>query len=183
MSRAYKFGDQTLPYFVTFAVVNWIDVFTRAEYVQVLLDSLQFCQINKGLILHGWCIMSSHVHLVIGSSDVPLSDIMRDMKKFTAKNITEAIKSHPGESRKEWMLWMFEREGKRNNQRYQFWQQHNQPIELYTQPFFDQKLEYLHQNPVKAGFVQEAHHWSWSSARNYANRELIGPLEIVFGGW
>lgn len=110
-----------------------------------------------------------------------MQDILRDMKRHTAKRLLEAVAAHPGESRKEWLLWMFERAtAKEGNQ---FWQHDNHPIELVTQPFFDQKLDYLHQNPIQAGFVTEPHHWHWSSARNYADRATVGPLELVFAGW
>ena len=162
MSTAYKFADQRLPYFVSFATVNWIDVFVRPAYCHILVDSLRHCQQHKGLLLHGWCIMPSHVHLVMGTTKEPMQDIMRDMKKHTAKAIIRAIAQNPAESRREWMLWMFERAGKRNpnNTRYQFWQQDSHPIELARQGFLSQKLDYLHQNPVAAGFVAESHHWA-----------------------
>jgi len=184
MSNAYKFGDQALAHFITFAVVNWIDVFTRSEYVEIVLDSLRFCQSAKGLLIHGWCIMPSHVHLIVGTQDKPLPDILRDMKGFTSKALCRAIETHPGESRKEWLLYMLAREGKRNpnNETYQFWQQDNHPIELRTGPIMLQKLDYIHQNPVKAGFVEEPHHWTWSSARNYANPAVKGPLELIMIG-
>jgi hypothetical protein len=83
------------------------------------------------------------------------------------------------------MMAMFAREGAHNskNKTFQFWQQDNHPIELNTQPVFDQKLEYVHRNPITAGFVTEAEHWQWSSARNYANPSLVGPLPLVYGGW
>ena len=125
--------------------------------------------------------MPSHVHLIIGTEGKPMSDIMRDMRRHTSKTITKAIADNPVESRKAWLLWMLGREGKRNpnNEQYQFWQQDNHPIELRTGPFMTQKLDYLHRNPVVAGFVEEPHHWSWSSARNYANPNVIGPLDLV----
>ncbi len=184
MSSAYKFADNSLAYFVSFAVVNWIDVFTRPEYCQIVLDSLRYCQANKGLTVHAWCIMPSHIHLIVSTRQEPLDGIMRDMKRHTSKALTKAIQEHPGESRKEWLLWMFERAGRRNpyNERYQFWQQDNHPIELRTGSFMAQKLEYIHQNPVVAGFVEEPHHWSLSSARNYANPSIVGPLDLVFMG-
>lgn len=182
MSRAYKFNNPESAYFISFATVNWIDVFTRPEYCHILIDSLRYCQANKGLQLYAWCIMPSHVHLIMASQTEPLEAILRDFKKFTANKILQTIEAHPGESRKAWMLWMFERAGKRNpnNTRYQFWQQHNQPISLYSASVFEQKLEYLHQNPVKAELVALPEHWHWSSARNYADPCIIGPLELSF---
>ena len=129
--------------------------------------------------------MPNHVHLVVATEGAALADIFRDMKRHTARAVMAAIEANAGESRKEWMLWLMERAGKQGgrNEHRQFWQHDNHPIELVTQSFFDQKLEYLHMNPVKAGFVEKAEHWAWSSARNYAGRNRIGPLDLVFAGW
>jgi REP element-mobilizing transposase RayT len=130
MSRNYKIRDQQKLYFVSFATVNWIDVFIRREYKDIVVDSLSYCIQHKGLGVYAWCIMSSHVHLIIGSTGAKMEDILRDLKRHTSKALLKAITEHAQESRKEWMLWMFERAGKRNpnNTKNQFWQQHNQPI-------------------------------------------------------
>src|SRR5262249_54085420 len=114
MGRKYKFYASTDIYFVSFATVNWVDVFTRRIYCDIMVDSLKFCIENKGLDLYAWCIMSSHVHLIISSAQNSLSDIMRDMKRHTSKAILKAIKENQGESRRHWMLWMFERAAERN---------------------------------------------------------------------
>jgi putative transposase len=82
MSRKYKFNDSQKPYFVSFAVVDWVDLFTRNVYRDILVDSLRYCQKEKDLELYAWCIMLSHVHLIISSKTSDLSDIMRDMKGF-----------------------------------------------------------------------------------------------------
>jgi putative transposase len=88
MGFAYKFNDQDGAYFVTCATVQWVDVFTRSIYCDIVVDSLSYCIANKGLVLHVWVIMPNHIHIVIsrkGSSS--LSDIMRDFKKFTSAKI------------------------------------------------------------------------------------------------
>lgn len=86
----------------------------------------------------------------------------------------KTIEGNPQESRKEWMLWMFERAGKKNsNVKYrQFWQQNNNPIEIWSLKFFEQKLSYIHNNPVILGFVTDLIDWKYSSARNYGNKYL-----------
>ncbi len=134
MSRKYKFHDQDALYFVSFATVNWVDVFTRNVYRYVVLDSLKYCSTNKGMELYAWCIMSNHVHLIIGSKGKPMQDIIRDLKSFTSRTIKDEIANNPQESRKEWMLSMFTRAGRQNgnNHDWQFWQQNNQPIELWN---------------------------------------------------
>ncbi|MDB5226006.1 MAG: Transposase like protein [Bacteroidota bacterium] len=134
MSRKYKFQDNEEIYFVTFAVVSWIDVFIRNEYKDILVDSLKFCQKNKDLDIYGWCIMTSHVHLIIGSRGNLLSNILRDLKRHTSVKI-KAINNHPAESRREWMLSMMKETGmaNNNNNNFQLWQQNNHPIELSTE--------------------------------------------------
>lgn len=180
MSRKYKFRNPEAVYFVTFATINWIDVFTRRDYKDIIVDSLNYCIKNKGLIVYAWVIMSNHVHLVIEGRNVALEDVMRDLKKHTSKSILNAIEENPQESRKKWMLWMFERAGKKNgnNTKYQFWQQHNQPIELSTPELTEQKLDYLHNNPVAAGITDTAESYLYSSARDYYNGKNCGLFAI-----
>ncbi len=133
----YKMRNKEGIHFLSFAVVCWIDVFTRKEYKDMVVDSVKYCQQEKGLLLHCWCLMSNHIHLVISAKENNPSDILRDFKKFTSRNIIEAIKANPQESRKDWMLPLFEQAGLANsrNKNYQFWQQDNQPKELYTEIF------------------------------------------------
>jgi putative transposase len=173
MSRKYKFRDQDKLYFVSFATVYWIDVFTRRLYNDIVVDSLKFCMVEKDLDLYAWCLMTSHIHLIMGTRGEPMENILRDMKKHTSKKLTEAIASNPTESRREWMLAMMERAGAENRQnRYrQFWQQHNKPIELNTVDRLRRCLNYVHQNPVEAGFVARAEDWVYSSAVNYYRGE------------
>ena len=171
MSRKYKFRNPEALCFVTFTTVNWIDVFTRSLYKDIVVESLNYCIKNKGLIVYAWVIMSNHVHLVIERRSVALEDVLQDLKKYTSRAILKAMEENPQESRKAWMLWMFERAGKKNsnNSKYQFWQQHNQPIELTLQAFaIDGAIEYIHNNPVKAGVVYRPEKYPYSSAINFA---------------
>lgn len=176
MSRKYKFRDNRKLYFVSFAVVYWIDVFIRNEYRQVLLDSMTYCIENKGLEVYCWCIMTNHVHLIIGSHDKPLPGIMRDLKSNSSRELRTAIQDNPQEGRKEWMLWLMKRAGMKNNNNrdFQFWQQHNQPIMLLSNKMVDQKVNYIHNNPVKAGFVINPEDYLYSSAMDFAGEK--GPL-------
>src|SRR5882672_92792 len=104
MSRKYKFRDQDKLYFISFAVVHWIDLFIRNIYRDILLESWKFCQDKKGMDLYGYVIMTSHVHMIIGSHKDKLENIMQQMKMHTSIRLKEAIKNNPEESRKEWML-------------------------------------------------------------------------------
>ncbi len=171
MSRKYKIRDQEQLYFLSFATVHWIDVFTRPLYKDILIESLEFCQKNKGLDIFAYVIMTNHVHLIVGrSGKQKIEEIIRDFKKFTAYKLLKTIAENNQESRKEWILWMMARAGKKNpnNKNYQFWQQNNHPIALTSNKILEQKLEYIHNNPVEQGIVSEPEDYLYSSAKNYA---------------
>ena len=116
MSNKYKFRNPEGVYFISTTTVYWLDVFTRRAYKDIIIDSLNYSKKEKGLIIYAYVIMSNHIHLMIGKSndDISFSEIMRDFKKFTSMNIIKAIKENPGESRREWLLWMMERAGGKN---------------------------------------------------------------------
>ena len=183
MSRKYKIRDQNKLHFVTFTVVHWLDVFTRQEYRDIFLDSLRYCQKHKGLELYAYCVMSSHIHMIIcRHGDDSLEGIIRDIKKYTSVKIIEAIQNNPQESRKELLLWLFERAGQSNsnNTKFQFWQQHNHPVELSTDEMLEQRINYIHNNPVEAGIVMSPEDYLYSSAVNYAElpEKLIDVILI-----
>ena len=180
MSRKYKFHDNDKLYFISFATVYWIDVFTREEYMQVIIYSWKHCQENKGLEIYGWCIMPSHVHMIMGSKKNKLEDIVRDLKKHTSLELKMAIKNNNFESRKGWIIWMMERAGMKNgnNKDWQFWQQHNKPTEIKDQEMFDKTLDYIHQNPVVAGFVTKPEDWKYSSTQDFCG--MKGLVELSY---
>jgi putative transposase len=183
MSSKYKFGDSSKLYFISFSVINWIDVFIRDEYRHVLIESFKYCQQKKGLEIYAYCIMTSHVHMIVSSEENRLENIIRDLKSHTSTQMRVTIDNHSGESRREWMMWMMKRAGLRNsnNNDYQFWQQNNHPIELYNYEMTKQKLDYIHDNPVKAGFVSKPEDWLYSSARQYCGEPGMIEVLLVFG--
>ena len=179
MSDKYKFFTQTDIYFTTTTVVDWVDAFTRPEYSMILVESLQHCIKAKGLEIYAWCLMSNHLHMLVSAKDSALlEDIFRDFKKFTSKKIVQAIKEMP-ESRRDWMLNRFEYAGKYLNRikDYKFWQDGNHPIICSNHEMLDQKLDYIHNNPVKAMLVHEPHHYMLSSAIDYAGGK--GMIDVV----
>lgn len=181
MGRKYKFHDNSKLYFVTFTVVSWIDAFIRQEYRDIIYDSLIYCQQEKDLEVYGFCMMPSHLHLIIGTEKGVLSDIVRDFKAYTSRHMRKAIEEHYEESRKEWMMWMMKRAGLKNerNKDWQFWQQHNHPIELNNHRIALQRLDYIHNNPVVSGFVEKAEDWVHSSAVDYCGVRK-GKIELNF---
>ena len=136
MGQKNKIFDE-YKYFLTLTVVNWIDVFTRPIYKHIIVESLKFSQDRKGLIIYAWCLMSNHLHLIAGAKEgASLSGILRDFKKFTSKEIINAVKT-ANESRESWMLNIFEFAGRYNPKikNYKFWQDGNEAKEIHTTAF------------------------------------------------
>lgn len=182
MSRNYKFHNPESLYFVSFAVVNWLDVFTRNEYKDILIESLRFCQKTKGLEVIAWCIMSNHVHLIFRVIDGNKPEnVLGDFKRFTSKALVKAIQNNPKESRKEYLLETFKKsaEESSNVSNFQFWRHDNMPIELWSNAVIREKVIYIHQNPVKAGYVFRAEDYVYSSAIDYSGEKGILDNVVV----
>lgn len=165
----YKILDQHGLQFVTLTVVDWVDIFIRKLYKDIIIECLSFCQKEKGLTVYSYVIMTSHIHLIIKADEnKQLSDILMDFKKYTAKRILFEIENNTIESRKEWLLHRFAYRGfQTSNRKYQFWKSDNHPIELSSLPVIVQKIAYIHNNPVKEGWVQLQEDYLYSSASNY----------------
>jgi REP element-mobilizing transposase RayT len=164
MAFAYSIKDQGAVYFVTFTVHQWVDIFTRPIYRDILLESLRYCQETKGLKIFAWVIMSNHIHLIVRSQDENLSDIIRDLKKFTSKKIVKAIEDNPHESRKEWLLLALKVENK-----IWFWEEGYHGVEINSIEMFESKVNYIHLNPVRNGLVKNAEDYLLSSAKDFLN--------------
>jgi REP element-mobilizing transposase RayT len=179
MSRNYKFKNAEGLYFVSFATVFWVDVFVRLEYFDCLVNNLNICVANKGMEIYAWCIMPSHVHLVFRSTNQRPEYLIRDFKSFTSKSIISLIENNNQESRQTWLLNSFKKAANTNsnNANNQFWQQHNNPVELWSADVIQQKIDYTHNNPVVAGFVENDFEYLHSSARDYAG--LKGLVNVI----
>ena len=180
MSSRYKIHDDYKPHFITSTVVRWIDALSRPVYKDIIVDSLRFSIENKGLRLYSWVIMSNHFHIIASAEDNhSLAGTIRDIKKFTSNKLLKAIATNPQESRREWMMKVFEYDGSHNNsnERFQFWQQGLHPIELSTDAMFFERFNYVHENPVKAGLVRQPQDYVYSSAiDHYENRKGLLSL-------
>ena len=164
----YRIWEQQSFNYLTLTTVGWIDIFSRQRYRDIVIDSLKYCREHKGLHVVGWVIMTNHIHLIVFTESLDLSDVLRDFKKFTAHKILESIRQEP-ESRREWLLHMFAyfASVNKNNRNFQLWQQDNHPIALWSLRVIWQKLDYIHLNPVRAGIVSDATHYIYSSAVDY----------------
>lgn len=181
MSEKYKVRDSLEPHFITVTVVDWIDLFIRQEYKDIIIDNLKYCQEHKGLVIHAYVVMSSHFHAIVsakGGCELPA--IIRDFKKHTSKKLVKKIKwIH--ESRRDWILEQFSREaGKiKRVSKYKVWQDGFHPIELSNAHMLKQRLGYLHCNPVAERIVDNEEDYVYSSARQYAGKPGLLDVEYL----
>jgi len=176
----YVIQNNSAIHFVTFTIVGWMDLFIRPIYKNVIVDSLNYCITAKGLVVYGWVIMTSHVHLLISSKDgISQSDIIRDFKKFTSKKLVRTLKE-TNESRSEWILSRF-KYAARTGTEFQVWQLGYHGVECDdTIVKAEQRLEYIHQNPVKEEFVTEAEDFVYSSAAAYAGGDSKVNITLLY---
>ena len=176
----YKIRNQSGLYFLTFTVVGWIDLLSRKLYRDILLTNMQWCRANKGLRVGAYVIMTNHMHIIWQSERDNLSAIIRDYKSFCTKQMIAAIQRE-AESRKEWLLYMFEFFANRSNRNKEFkiWTNDNHPEEIFSPDFMRSKMDYIHNNPVRAGFVEKAEDYLYSSARNYYNGKGIFEVDYL----
>jgi putative transposase len=175
---SYKIENQNGVYFLTFTIIDWIDLFTRKEFSIVVVDSLNYCIKEKHLVVYAYVIMSSHMHMVCKVNEPGnLSDVVRDFKKFTSKEFIKMM-DEIGESRKEWLLKRFSFEAQRigRAKNYKIWKDDNHAIEIGEYIEIEQKVNYIHENPVKAMIVENAEDYIFSSASDYADK--IGLVKI-----
>ena len=178
MSTGYQIEDQYAIHFLTPTIVDWVNVFTQKSYRDVIMNSLAFCVKEKGLVLYGYVIMTNHLHLLARSEPGKLSDTLRDFKKFTAGIILEKIQNEP-ESRREWMMHRFAwnaAQNKRSSDN-QFLTHENHAEVIISDKFFNQKLNYIHENPVREGWVEKPVDYIYSSAKALL-LNVSGPLSL-----
>jgi len=182
MSDKYKIWSNEKAYFLTMTIVEWVDVFSSKNQKFALVNSLDYCIKNKDLEVYAYVLMSNHLHMICRSTGSnSLSAIIRDFKKFTSKSIVRIIEDEP-EGRRKWMLDIFMDACKhfKRNQKYKVWQDGNQAKEINSIRFFYEKLEYIHNNPVKKLIVEKPEDYLFSSARSYAGLDVY--LDVVCVG-
>jgi REP element-mobilizing transposase RayT len=167
MSRTrYRFAEDRQPHFLTSSIVAWLPVFSRPETVQIVLDSWRFLQEQQRLILYGFVILENHLHWIASADD--LAKEVGDFKSYTARRIIDYLQ----ERRASVLLQELEfyKARHKHDRRFQLWQEGSHPQAIHDDNMMLQKLEYMHNNPVKRGYVDEPQHWRYSSARNYAGQ-------------
>ena len=184
MSTGYKIIEQDKLYYVTLQVIEWVDIFSRQKYRDIIIENLTYCQKNKGLEIFCWVIMSNHIHLIVRSEKAELSSTLRDFKSYTSKLILAEIDTST-ESRKEWMLAIFKNAAfnhKRNSE-FQYWTHENHAEILFSNKFIEQKLDYIHNNPVRAGIVFKPDEYRYSSAIDYADGKGLLDIFVIQRQW
>lgn len=164
--------EQHACYYLTFNVVDWMDIFIRPVFKQIIVESLNYFHEKKGLTIYAWCLMTNHLHLMVQAEQgYGLSLIANDFKKFTTKIILEDIDAEP-EARRSWIMQKFEEASApfKLLDKYQVWQSSINPvfIDLKNVDAVNDQLEYIHNNPVRDRIVSTAEDYLHSSARDYA---------------
>jgi len=180
MSDKYKARNQNEAYFITMTVVGWIDIFTRPNQKFAIVESLDYSIQNKGLEVFAWVLMSNHLHMICRcKSETGIQAWLRDFKKFTSKKIIELINEEP-ESRRSWLINSFKEACAhlKRNQEFKVWQNGSHCIEIFNHEILQQKINYIHENPVKAIIVEHPEEYIFSSAKNYSGNPGLLPVEV-----
>jgi REP element-mobilizing transposase RayT len=173
MTRSrYRVYEDHTPCFLTCTVMAWLPVFTRPETVNIVLDSWRFLQAQERLCLYGYVILENHLHLIADSPN--LSKEIGDFKSFTARRIIDYLREQHASLLLDLLAYYKARH--KDDQQYQFWQEGSHPQKIKDEEMMRQTLEYMHNNPVDRGYVDELIHWRYSSARNYLG--VPGLLEV-----
>ena len=168
----YKIYEPTHPHFLTCTILNWLPIFTRKESVQIIIDSLKHLQKEENLKLYAYVILENHLHIIAQSDDIGKS--MRLFKSFTAKALLKLLQKENAQTLLE--QFRFYKKAHKTDRTYQIWQEGYQPKLIQTDAIMIAKINYIHYNPVKRGFVDEAKHWRYSSARDYEGAD--GLIEV-----
>jgi putative transposase len=166
-------------HFLTITVIEWIDIFTKPIYFDIIIDSLKFCRENKGLKLFEFVILTNHLHLIVKAKDgYKLSQIISDFKKHTTREILRALQT---DSRKYLLNLIKNSFYRKKDYENQIWQRENYPEAITSEKFLREKVKYIHNNPVKKNYVLLPEHWYYSSARNYLlNDQSLIELDDVW---
>jgi REP element-mobilizing transposase RayT len=175
MRSRYKIAELEAPHFITCTIVGWLPVFTRTKYLDLITASLSFCRRQKGLRLHAYVILDNHLHLMVSAEN--LSQVIRDFKRHTAKEILAVTRQED----KQWLLKQFEffKSLHKGYSQHQIWQEGFHPQAITTEDMLRQKLDYIHYNPVRIGLVDRPEDWRYSSARDYLGQDGMIEIDLV----
>ena len=167
-----RFGDPRYPHFLTCSVVGWLPVFTRSQCVDIVLDSWRYLQSAKRLTLTAYVVMENHLHFIAEGPE--LAEAVGDFKSYTARQIIDFLRARGDQT----LLRQLEAEkaGYKSDRQYQFWQEGSCPKQIVSDEMMEQKLDYIHNNPVRRGYVDDPTHWRYSSARDFEGLPGLLPV-------
>mgnify|MGYP000845592174 CR=1 FL=1 len=163
MRSRYTITESEGIYFLTITIVDWLPVVVGTAPCEIVLESLLFCRKQKELRLYAYVLMENHLHLVAEAPD--LTGCVQSFKRHTARSIINWATT----TNKDWLLHQFGycRKAYKHNSQYQVWQEGAHPQLIQGDDMLRQKMVYIHNNPVRRGYVDMPEHWRYSSARNY----------------
>ena len=170
----YKFGEDHIPHFLTCTVVNWLPLFASRRVIDIIVDALTFLREERQVRIFAYVIMENHLHLIAAGEQ--LSHKIGCFKSYTARQIVDYLKERRA---KDYLLLL--KIGKldyKKDQEFQVWQEGSHPQELASELIMEQKIEYIHNNPLERGYVEDPVHWMYSSARNYAELESLLEIDV-----
>ena len=168
----YKIYEPTHPHFITCTVLNWLPIFTNTQSVSIILDSLKHLQKSDNLKIYAYVILENHLHLIVQSDDISKS--IRNFKSFTAREIIKLL--HQKNATTLLTQFSFYKKAHKKDRTYQIWQEGYQPKLIQGDNMMIERIKYIHNNPVKRGYIEEDWHWRYSSASNYMGKS--GLIEI-----
>jgi len=178
MRSRYKVTQKNGIYFITSTIIEWLPIFTTAEYFDILIDSFKFCHTTKSLKIYAYTILDNHFHALCSAPE--LSKTIQSLKSFTGKQIVNQLQ----QDNKNWVLRIFKYQKKYNktDSKHQIWQEGFHPELIQNEKMLVQKINYIHQNIIKRGVVTEAEHWRYSSAAYFSGHPdtlmQMDPLPI-----
>ncbi len=161
----YRITSDAAVYYVTYSVVEWLPVFVSEAACKIVTESLNFCHAKKGLRINAFVIMPTHLHAIVFNDEFrsdPLAAALTDFRKFTGRNLSDYCQ----QSMPSCFAQTLRDQSTADRER-RFWQPSRHPVALLTEKFWQQKLGYLHENPVRKGLVRQARDWRFSSAAWY----------------
>jgi len=168
----YKVIHEERPHFFTSTIVNWLPLFASPAIVDIIIDSWKFLQTERSIVFYAYIIMENHLHFI--ASGAKLGDRIAQFRSFTARQIIDHLVAKKASTVLNILEWS--KKDFKTDRKYQVWQEGSHPEMISSQEMMIQKIEYIHYNPVKRGYVDEPVHWRYSSARNYA--DLEGIIEV-----
>ena len=170
----YKVYEPTAPHFITCTILHWIPIFTRTATTDIIFASLKYLQKSDNFKVHAYVILENHLHLVAQSDDIAKS--MARFKSFTARQIINYLKQENAKSVLEQLA--FYKKAHKSKSEFQLWQEGSQPKQIINEQMMLERINYIHNNPVKRGYVDDGVHWRYSSARNYDGNAGLIDVEM-----